>query len=311
MKDHRDDALVTLRAAYPEWIFELDGQAISARLAPSRHLLLWTGIAAWKAKVISWPTGPALADRLGGYVASSPDEVRCMASLLGVIAAEESAAEPDAPEVAAEPAEIEVAEIEVAELREGDVFELPDAPDDGLAHDDWELPPVSIAMLNEALEGCSADIAGLRDQIIFAHRERDEARAELERVKAERDELLAPICAPSVPEPPPRAGGALVTPLVLAWIASQRPNIGQERVDQALRLVMERDAFGRTKYGQGLALEDGRDTFEDLRQELGDALQYGLKLRVEGVGGERLEEVRWLVHLLWLLLCADKVEVGP
>lgn len=304
--DLREEALVSLRAAYPEWTFELDGQAISARLAPSRHLVLWTGIAAWKAKAISWPNGPALLDQLGGYVASSPDEVRCMAALLGAIAAAEGGATPDAP---GEPVELfgscadpdepewtdEDLEINTvtnarerlaAALRERDealakvaalrceadkaseardmalylnnrrqgeydqmratlarytaVYADPDmpapppaadlsrcaplpgmaemaqrilgvpadAPDDGLAHDDWEVPPSpdAVAQVREALRRADHALAGLRNALIVERelqarcaeleRERDEARAELERVKAALDGFYSRMIAP-------------------------------------------------------------------------------------------------------------------
>lgn len=114
--------------------------------------------------------------------------------------------------------------------------------------------------------------------------------------------------APSIPEPAPVAGGELVTPRVLAWLTTQAVNVGEGAVSRAVALVLARDAFGRAKYGQGLSMSDGRDTAEDLRQELGDALQYGIKARAEGVEGERLEELRDFAHLVWLLLCADNVE---
>lgn len=128
---------------------------------------------------------------------------------------------------------------------------------------------------------------------------------------AERDQLKAKLDAlVSKPEPAPRAGGELVTPRVLAWLATQAVNVGDEAVARAVALVRARDAFGRLKYEQGLSLEDGRDTVEDLKQELGDALQYGVKALIEGVEGERLEELRDLAQLLWLLMCADNVKVG-
>lgn len=81
---------------------------------------------------------------------------------------------------------------------------------------------------------------------------------------------------PSKPEPPPVQRGELVTPSLVAWL--------QARGDaEAAQLVLERDAFGRPKYGQGLMTDDGRGAVEDLRQELGDGMQYGWKAVLQGI----------------------------
>lgn len=80
----------------------------------------------------------------------------------------------------------------------------------------------------------------------------------------------------SKPEPSPVQRGELVTPSLVAWLRA-RGDIG------AAQLVRERDAFGRQKYGQGLMTGDGRDTVEDLLQELGDGLQYGWKAVLQGI----------------------------
>lgn len=118
----------------------------------------------------------------------------------------------------------------------------------------------------------------------------------------------------SVPEPPPKSGGRLVTPILLDWLEEKRraaPALSErthkpaeERLaaQEAIKLVKERDAFGRSKYGQGLSLGDGRDTFEDLRQELGDALQYTTKLILEGVKEDQIKEASRLVLVLQELL---------
>lgn len=141
-----------------------------------------------------------------------------------------------------------------------------------------------------------------------------ERRALAEKVAdltAERDQLKAKLDAlVSKPEPAPRAGGELVTPRVLAWLDTQRVNVGDRAVDRAQELVLERDAFGRLKYEQGLSMGDGRDTVEDLRQELGDALQYAIKARAEGLGLDALEELRDLGQLLWLLFHDDALKGG-
>lgn len=78
----------------------------------------------------------------------------------------------------------------------------------------------------------------------------------------------------SVPEPPPRPHGVIVPDALCTHIQLQQPAHWQA----LLTLVLERDAFGRKKYGQPLMSEDGRDGFEDARQELGDLLQYTYKM---------------------------------
>lgn len=82
--------------------------------------------------------------------------------------------------------------------------------------------------------------------------------------------------AASVPEPAPKDEGTEVTPQLVEWLA-------WHGFDLSIPLVKERDAFGRAKYGQPLKTGDGRSTFEDLRQEIGDALQYAMKARLQGI----------------------------
>jgi hypothetical protein len=89
----------------------------------------------------------------------------------------------------------------------------------------------------------------------------------------------------SRPEPPPVPGGLPVTPALLAWLRARGAL-------EAADLVLERDAYGRAKYGQPLTTEDGRCTVEDLRQELGDALQYAAKAAL------RAEDVRMLLPIV-------------
>lgn len=99
---------------------------------------------------------------------------------------------------------------------------------------------------------------------------------------------------PSTPEPPPKPEGELVTPPLIAWLEAR----GHAA---AAQLVRERDAYGRTKYGQGLMTGDGRDTIEDLRQELGDAMQYAWKARMQGL---KLTSVDNLVGVLRSIVSA-------
>ena len=86
--------------------------------------------------------------------------------------------------------------------------------------------------------------------------------------------------APSVPEPDPVPAGREVTPVLLEWVSQ---NIREDDYDGSVtKLIKQRDAFGREKYGQPLMSGDGRNDLEDLRQELGDALQYACKARMNG-----------------------------
>jgi chromosome segregation ATPase len=77
-----------------------------------------------------------------------------------------------------------------------EVDEAPDAeeaPDDGLAHDDWEMPPSleGVAQVREALRRADLALAGLRNALVV-ERELQARCAELER---ERDELIATAAA--------------------------------------------------------------------------------------------------------------------
>jgi len=56
-----------------------------------------------------------------------------------------------------------------------------------------------------------------------------------------------------------------------------------------LDLVKERDAFGMAKYGQGLRTHDGRDTHKEIRDEVGDAVQYIAK----GVMERKMTREQW------------------
>lgn len=166
-----------------------------------------------------------------------------------------------------------------------------------------------IADLRDQLGERDAELRRLQRSLAQMQAMYDERGSRILEIIAENDALRGDP-APSIPEPAPVAGGEPVTPRVLAWLATQAVNVGEDAVSSAVALVLARDAYGRAKYGQGLCMGDGRDTVEDLRQELGDALQYGIKARAEGVEGERLEELRDLAHLVWLLMCADNVEGG-
>lgn len=79
----------------------------------------------------------------------------------------------------------------------------------------------------------------------------------------------------STPEPSPKPEGQEVTPQLLAWL-------GEYGSEVSAQLVQARAAFGLAKYGQGLRTGDGRNTFNDLSDELGDAQQYAFKGLLNG-----------------------------
>lgn len=96
----------------------------------------------------------------------------------------------------------------------------------------------------------------------------------------------------SKPEPPPVPQGIVIPDALCTHIERLFPSLPHRR--QALvKLVQERDAYGRAKYGQPLMSEDGRNGYEDARQELGDLLQYTYKIYVTDdlKGLEELEEL--------------------
>lgn len=75
--------------------------------------------------------------------------------------------------------------------------------------------------------------------------------------------------------PKPVKEGYEIPPMVIQWL-------NEHGFHESVRLVEARDAFGRGKYGQCLMSQDGRDSVEDARQELGDALQYIYKAIFNG-----------------------------
>lgn len=97
----------------------------------------------------------------------------------------------------------------------------------------------------------------------------------------------------SKPEPPPKNEGRDVGKALLAYLfneleatgpfsrhMSQRPETAKWVA--AYDLIKQRYEFGLAKYGQPLMTEDGRNTTEDLKQELGDALMYRAKQLLQG-----------------------------
>lgn len=67
----------------------------------------------------------------------------------------------------------------------------------------------------------------------------------------------------SVPEPPPQPKGVIVPDALVEFLHKENAP------EKLVKLIQDRDAFGRKKYGQPLMSEDGRNGVEDARQELG------------------------------------------
>jgi hypothetical protein len=100
----------------------------------------------------------------------------------------------------------------------------------------------------------------------------------------------------SVPEPPPTVGGEVVPDVLINYLTLFKdehkqniPELARDKfivnMDGLVSLIHQRDNFGRTKYGQPLMSEDGRNGVEDAKQELGDLLQYLMKCQLSPVGG--------------------------
>ena len=84
----------------------------------------------------------------------------------------------------------------------------------------------------------------------------------------------------SIPEPPPQNKGECVTDKLIEYINMMC--IGMDIKSETIELIQQRSEFGYKKYGQYLMTQDGRNTIEDARQELGDLLQYVFKARMNG-----------------------------
>lgn len=194
MTTAKQEGLARLRAAYPEWTFEEDGETISAKL-DGKHIALWLRIA-WKAKVVAWPGCEKLHPALASYVFSSPDEVRCMMRALegaawaaanfhpGGFMAEERAPSPPAPVVDEAP-------------------DAEDAPDDELAAALVEVLSADLAKVKAERDEAQVKVAALRaeldkvtearDMAVYLMTRRqgeyDQMRADRDRVWAERDAL--------------------------------------------------------------------------------------------------------------------------
>lgn len=87
----------------------------------------------------------------------------------------------------------------------------------------------------------------------------------------------------SRPEPPPVNSGISVTERLIDWLE-------QHGYRSSRDLILERQAYGIQKYGQTLMSNDGRNSVEDARQEIGDLMQYLMKISINGESCHQLKE---------------------
>lgn len=87
------------------------------------------------------------------------------------------------------------------------------------------------------------------------------------------------------PQPPPVRCGSAVPPVFQEWARANG-------YADAVELSVSRAAFGEAKYGQPLMTEDGRDSIEDAKDEIGDFFHYLQKAIVNG------EDVNGLAPLM-------------
>lgn len=101
----------------------------------------------------------------------------------------------------------------------------------------------------------------------------------------------------SIPEPPPLNRGDVVFTIANEFLKiSESDAIKRD----AMRVLLEkRHNFGVKKYGQPLMTEDGRDTYEDAIQEIGDLYMYASSLKHKSMKGECKEsQVESLISYL-------------
>ncbi len=117
-----------------------------------------------------------------------------------------------------------------------------------------------------------------------------------------------PVVPMSVPEPAPKNEGVPITPLLIRWVDQLSsdtlgPPLNDVKAD-TIALIRARDNFGYNKYTQHLMSQDGRNSVEDARQELGDLLQYLFKAKHNG------EDISSVVQLLPVLLALADAPTG-
>ena len=76
---------------------------------------------------------------------------------------------------------------------------------------------------------------------------------------------------------------------------------GEKEVNKLNSLILDRVDFGLQKYGTLLEADNGRDAFEDAKQELGDLALYSKQLIMEGKDEEFLELLDMAETLIFVM----------
>lgn len=82
------------------------------------------------------------------------------------------------------------------------------------------------------------------------------------------------------PTPTKEERSVLVYPEVIKWLNTQKHS-SQEDINFVKDFITSRHRFGKEKYGTGLMSFNGRDCVLDVKEELGDCLQYLHQLKLE------------------------------
>ena len=102
----------------------------------------------------------------------------------------------------------------------------------------------------------------------------------------------------SIPEPPPRPGKTYVFPVIEQILS----NLDIEGSEDFLRLIRQRRQYGLNKYGTELMTHNGRNSFEDAFQEIGDCMAYVVQAKLEGYTKDKFIKLRRVVNILLIVL---------
>lgn len=100
-------------------------------------------------------------------------------------------------------------------------------------------------------------------------------------------------------QPAPVERGIVVPDALIAFI-NERYLLSERAREELVALIRERDALGRSKYGQPLMSEDGRSGVQDCLEELGDLLQYAMKCKLNGT--QNLGKLRRMLRTAVIVL---------
>ena len=99
----------------------------------------------------------------------------------------------------------------------------------------------------------------------------------------------------SVPEPVLIKSGKIVPDLLIEELETAE-NINNGTIRKVIKLIKDRDNFGRQNYEQPLMTKDGRDSIEDAKQEFVDLLQYVYKARLNNEDVSSIRKMMTVLH---------------